>query len=256
MDWFRSFHGAPTDPKWLTIAKHSGTTPGMVASLWWALMDHASQATPRGSVARFDVEAVADFYGYDVTLCNAVIVSLRFKQMIGADDMLSAWLERNPRREDNSTERVRNHRQRKKIENGEQSVTHGNAVKRNVTLDKIRVDKSKEEHTTTPSEIRSTDILFDLEWSEYPRKAGKASALKAWNRLVGKTDMTEVAAGIRRYTAYCTALGTEAQFIKHLASLLNSDEWREEWPIPLAVVKGGKVDEYEVWMAKTQAELV
>jgi hypothetical protein len=127
-------------------------------------------------------------------------------------------------------------------------TTEGETERERETDKKRRVQKD--------DGTRPTDILFDLEWTEYPRKAGKASALKAWNRLVGKTDMTEVAAGIRRYTAYCTALGTEAQFIKHLASLLNSDEWREEWPIPLAVVKGGKVDEYEVWMAKTQAELV
>jgi hypothetical protein len=29
MDWFRSWHGAPTDPKWLLIAKRSETQAGI-----------------------------------------------------------------------------------------------------------------------------------------------------------------------------------------------------------------------------------
>jgi len=29
MDWFRSWHGAPNDPKWLVIARKAGVAPGM-----------------------------------------------------------------------------------------------------------------------------------------------------------------------------------------------------------------------------------
>ena len=51
MDWFRSWHGAPTDAKWLLIARKSGTTPGQVSAVFWALLDYASQHADRGSVA-------------------------------------------------------------------------------------------------------------------------------------------------------------------------------------------------------------
>ena len=37
--WFRSWHGAPTDPKWLGIAKRAGVAPGFAVAIAWALMD-------------------------------------------------------------------------------------------------------------------------------------------------------------------------------------------------------------------------
>lgn len=143
--WFRSYHGAPLDAKWILIAQKAGVQPGMVASLWWALLDHASQAKPRGSVADFDVEAVAAFYGYDVTHCNAVLVTLRERGMIRADGVLRTWSKRNPKREDDSAERVRKHRESKRLEDGTKSVTHRNAVQRDVTLEEMRVEEMRVE---------------------------------------------------------------------------------------------------------------
>lgn len=65
MDWFRSWHGAPTDNKWLLIAKRAGVTPMMVSAVFWALLDYASQQEERGSVAGFDATlngALCTFY--------------------------------------------------------------------------------------------------------------------------------------------------------------------------------------------------
>lgn len=63
MDWFRSWHGAPTDNKWLLIAKRAGVTPMMVSAVFWALLDYASQQEERGSVAGFDAETYAMWAG-------------------------------------------------------------------------------------------------------------------------------------------------------------------------------------------------
>ena len=39
IDWFRSWHGAPTDPKWLGDRKAAGIAPGFAVAIAWALMD-------------------------------------------------------------------------------------------------------------------------------------------------------------------------------------------------------------------------
>jgi hypothetical protein len=120
--------------------------------------------------------------------------------------------------------------------------------------DKKKLFKDVVKPTNTKNDTGPTDTLFETAWTEYPRKHDKAKALKAWNRLVGKEDMSAVAAGIQRYAAYTKAAGTEPRFVKHLATLLGPDAgWREEWTVEVAA---SKPDEYDVWMAKTQAELV
>ena len=60
--WWRSWHGAPTDPKWLVVAEQAHVNPGMVAAVAWALLDHASQQADRGNVSEFDVETISTFY--------------------------------------------------------------------------------------------------------------------------------------------------------------------------------------------------
>jgi hypothetical protein len=153
--WFRSYHGAPTDKKWISIARRAGpgVTPGMVASLWWALLDHASQATPRGSVASFDVESIADFFGYDETQCNAVKQAFCYKHLIDAADMLTTWSEHQPKRHDDSTERVRKFREHNKLQ---KEPGNGNAVKRSVTLGNARGEERREEKKET-TETTTTD---------------------------------------------------------------------------------------------------
>lgn len=62
-EWFRSWHGAPTDSKFLLIAKRAQVAPGMVSAVYWALLDYASQNEPRGSVEGFDTETYAEWAG-------------------------------------------------------------------------------------------------------------------------------------------------------------------------------------------------
>lgn len=133
MDWFRSWHGAPTDPKWLLIAKRSETQAGIVSAIVWALFDHASQnATNRGNVEAFDTETYAAFSGFDETTIKRVIQSLKEKNLI-IDGHLAAWEKRQPKREDTSTERVKKHRNAKKH----------NETQETDRAEQIRGDKSR-----------------------------------------------------------------------------------------------------------------
>lgn len=110
-DWWRSHHGAPTDPKWLLIAKRAGVAPGVVSAIAWALLDHASQTDDRGNVADFDVETYAAFSGFDEADISAVIAAMVDKRII-AGGRLASWERRQPKREDDSTERTRRYRER------------------------------------------------------------------------------------------------------------------------------------------------
>ncbi len=133
IDWFRSWHGAPTDNKWLLIAKKAGVPAGLVSAVVWALFDYASQNEQRGNVVGFDVETYAIFSGFEEIQIEAVIEALKEKNVI-EDGHLAAWSKRQPKREDNSSERVAKHR-----------VTQCNAVKRNETQCNSREEKIREE---------------------------------------------------------------------------------------------------------------
>lgn len=116
-EWWRSWHGGPMDPKWLVVGKRTGVAPGIVSGIVWALLDHASQAHPRGSVSKFDVETYAIFSGFDEETIAAVIQALADKHVLTEEGMFVAWDERQPAREDSSAKRTRNWRQKNK-ENG------------------------------------------------------------------------------------------------------------------------------------------
>lgn len=143
--WFRSHHGAPTDPKWIVIAAKAGSRPGVVAAVWWALMDHASQAHPRGSVATFDQEALSAFYGFPEAEIASVVKVLQDKQLIGANGRLKNWSKRQPKRERDdpkAAERAKAWRERQQTPD-ERTRTPPNANE--------RPEESREEEiTTTP----------------------------------------------------------------------------------------------------------
>jgi hypothetical protein len=128
MDWFRSYHGAPTDPKWIVIANKADSKPGVVAAIWWYLMDMASQARVRGDVSAFDPEVCAAAFGWSEDEVVRVFDALRAKQLISAESILTAWVERNP--DDYSTDRVRRFRQ--KVKQDETEGNAGNAYEKRV----------------------------------------------------------------------------------------------------------------------------
>lgn len=135
MEWWRSWHGAPTDHKWAVIAQRAGAKVGVVSALAWALFDYASQNDPRGSIAGFDTETYAVYTGFDEREIIAVIQSMTDKGIV-TDGILTNWEKRQPKREDNSKERVRKHREMKR------NVTQGNAKSTGATIDSVSVSES------------------------------------------------------------------------------------------------------------------
>lgn len=116
MDWFRSYHGMPIDPKWITVARKCGgeVTPGHVVAVWVALLDHASQSKPRGFVGGFQADDIAASYGWPDDLVQCVVAGLEAKGLI-IDGCLAAWDKRQPEKTDRTaSERKKRQREKQK----------------------------------------------------------------------------------------------------------------------------------------------
>ena len=83
--WWRSWHGAPTDNKWILIGQRASVPPGVVSAVVWALIDYASQNEDcRGSISGFDVETYCAFSGFKIEQVEAIISALTDKGIIEA----------------------------------------------------------------------------------------------------------------------------------------------------------------------------
>jgi hypothetical protein len=151
--WFRSWHGAPTDPKWLGIARKAGVAPGIVSALVWALLDRASQATERGSIAGYDADGLGCFMGCEAEQVEAVIALMHEKGVL-AENAFTGWEKHQPKREDNSADRVKEYRERKKTQSNA-PVTQCNAEKPPETLDT--------DTDTDSGRVSAREELADLE---------------------------------------------------------------------------------------------
>lgn len=193
MDWFRSWHGAPTDSKWLLIAKRSETQAGFVSAIVWALFDFASQnSADRGSVEAFDTETYAAFSGFEEATIKRVIECLKEKKLI-INGHLASWEKRQTKRDDNSTPRVQKHR---------------NAMKRNVTQETAREDKIREEKIIVEVKKEETREValsvdpneFSIFWEAWPNKVGKPAAVKALASARKRGGLFgEIMDGVRNY---------------------------------------------------------
>lgn len=112
--WFRWHHGSINDPKWRVVAMRAGVKLSHnvpqrpttshdvpvchVIAVWAAMLECASQAGERGSLADWDDEDVAVGLGLDQAEVAAIRTAMEGKVI--ADGFVSAWNKRQPKRED------------------------------------------------------------------------------------------------------------------------------------------------------------
>lgn len=182
MDWFRSHHGAPTDPKWRTIAKRAGVAPGVVVSIAWSLLDVASQAADRGSMAGADLETMADFLGYEVEDVERVVAAMADKGVL-AGGRFAAWDRRQVKREDDGAaarKAAQRERERAAREAAGQAgadeepapVPLGHDASRDVTPEQSRAEQSRAASLPGATQPDAVAPIDDLEAKL--RKAAKA----------------------------------------------------------------------------------
>ena len=127
-DWVRLWHDMPTDPKWRVIARKSGQPLPCVIALFTLMMTTASAADDRGSLSSLNIEDAAAALDMDEDQIAAILGAMDGRVI--SDGRLSGWERRQPKREDDSAQRVREFRKR----NAEKTLeTKGNNRKRNVT---------------------------------------------------------------------------------------------------------------------------
>lgn len=72
---------------------------------------------------------------------------------------------------------------------------------------------------------------FALFWQEYPRKAAKAAALKAWQKLNPSPDLVErILAHVRDHKRSPDWIKDGGQFVPHPATFLNGRRWEDDIP--------------------------
>lgn len=230
--WFRAYHGAALDPKYILIARAAGTgvTPGMVAAVWWAVMDHASQNDDRGCAQGLNLETLAAFYGWPLEQIENIYAAMMGKGMIDPlpPHRLTNWEARQPLREDKTNaERQRRWRERQKQAR--------DGTSRNGVTERYERYRNAESESLSPSvESQSPESEseghgdFDEFWSLYPRKVGKGQARKAWSGALRKASAGEIILGVRRAAeAFCA---NDPRYIPHPATWLNGERWLDEIP--------------------------
>lgn len=96
MDWFAHHNDTRHDPKLGLVAKRAGAPKALVYAVWCALMECASEARDRGSVAGFDVEAEAEAWGEDAERMQRIVDAFVDRRHI-VDGRLARWSERQPK---------------------------------------------------------------------------------------------------------------------------------------------------------------
>lgn len=126
MQWFRLWHDMPNDPKWRTIARVSQCSIAEVLAVYMHLLVEAScNAVKRGVTQRNNDEHIASALDLPTEKISAIKQAMQGRVMDG--ETLTGWDKRQPKREDNSAERVKKFRETKKQNELKRDVTHGNA---------------------------------------------------------------------------------------------------------------------------------
>lgn len=73
---------------------------------------------------------------------------------------------------------------------------------------------------------------FEIIWSNYPRKQGKANALKSYIKARKKgTSKEEVLLGLEKYVYYITIEKIQPQYIKQGSTWFNQECWNDDYTI-------------------------
>jgi len=97
------------------------------------------------------------------------------------------------------------------------------------TKSELIEEKRREETTTTPRKRGKVDGRFDTFWSDYPKKASKGQAEKAFIKINPDDDLlAEILAGIARAKRTDKWRKDAGQFIPNPATWLNARGWEDE----------------------------
>lgn len=157
IDWFRWHHGSVTDPKFQLVARRAGCRLPDVIAVWAFVLEQASSSNDRGAYGDLDFESIDLLMGFDDGVTQKIVVAMEARGLL-ADGQVAAWTKRQVKRErtdDNSTERVKAFREKKRQETPEAAdETPRNAMERQETP---REEKSREDKEEAKASLSTAD---------------------------------------------------------------------------------------------------
>jgi len=78
--------------------------------------------------------------------------------------------------------------------------------------------------------------MFQVFWTQYPRKVAKRAAEKAWNRL-SKQEQEEALNALPNHIKYWQLKDTDKEYICHAQTWLNQGRWEDEIDLTQSIVK-------------------
>lgn len=157
IDWFRWHHGSVTDPKFQLVARRAGCRLPDVIAVWAFILEQASSSNDRGAYGDLDFESIDLLMGFDDGVTQKIVVAMEARGLL-AEGQVAAWSKRQVKRErtdDNSTERVKAFREKKRQETPEESdETPRNAMERQETP---REEKSREDKEEAKASLSTAD---------------------------------------------------------------------------------------------------
>ncbi|UOF79286.1 putative replisome organizer protein C-terminus [Caudoviricetes sp.] len=234
----------PTDPKWRVIARRSGRPLSEVLAVFVFMMANAgSNSSERGALLRWSDEDVAAALDVDGEHVVAIREAMEGKTI--EDGRLTGWEKRQPKREDNSAERVSAWRAKKKREERD-TKQHETRLERNVTqCNAPETETDTDTDTDKSSSLRSEETraeraaianeagqAFERFWDVWPNKAGKPVAAKAFFKVWREADA--IIAGVNRYIRDKPA---DRPWLNP-STFLRQRRW-EDQPAPVANARAG-----------------
>lgn len=108
--WFKIYHGLPGDVTLAVVAKRAGFNRAEMLALWLALIDHANQQDPPGSIAGLDCDGLSLQLELDIAQIGTALDALREKKRLDRHQRIVGW----DRYQSASTRRVQNLRARRR----------------------------------------------------------------------------------------------------------------------------------------------
>lgn len=249
MAWIESHQALGNHPKVEKLARilkiHRAQAIGHLHLLWWWCLDYA----PEGDLANLSPEDIASAAGWSKDA--SVFIDAMVSCGIGGNGFLDRtesglsvhdWYQYCGRLIDRrklECERVRKWRADvKRTHSGEANDTHGDTedVTRNETrsvqrasgyLPTVPTNTPPPPFAPTPKKRAGrvlADPSFDAFWTLYPKKAGRADAVKAWAKL-NLADREKALAAVR---LYATAMAGRLEFVKHPQGWLNGRRFEDD----------------------------
>jgi hypothetical protein len=125
-----------------------------------------------------------------------------------------------------------NHNSRTEAEHGQDNNETLEELKNSMLQHNTKQARDgNETDTKRTNKEKKTEDTFDLFWSDYPKKTGKAAALKAWQHINPPPDT--VAAILEALVWQCQQPDwhrDHGQYTPHPSTWLNGRRWEDEKP--------------------------